>query len=130
MRISKGLTIVLAVFLLLGAGCNRQIAKFEPTPVGNKTNPTLDRVTQAITDAGELAQWRMKVLSPGIIEAMKVWAGGKHNIVVDVVYDADKFGIQYKSSKNLRREGEWVHGTYNIFTRELHAAIKLETSRL
>lgn len=130
MRISKGFTIVLAVFLLLGASCNRQMAKFEPTPIGNRTNPTLDQVTKAITDAGESAQWKINVLSPGTIEAMKVWSGGKHIIVVDVIYDTAKFDIRYKSSKNLRREGEWVHNAYNLFTRELHAAIKLETSRL
>jgi hypothetical protein len=103
---------------------------FKPRPFAAKSQPTLDQITHAIMRAGPRQNWRMTLVRPGLIEARREWGGGKHNIVVEVVYDTTQYRIDYKSSKNLRYSGGTVHRAYNRETIRLYDEIYRQTSQL
>ncbi len=99
-------------------------------PLGSKSEPTMNQVTQAVMRAGSLRQWKMKLIRPGLAEARREWSGGKHIIVVNVVYDTKKYRIDHKSSKNLKYGGSVAHNSYNRFTVRLYDEVYRQTSKL
>jgi len=126
-----GLAFALMAGLALSAcGGVAPTYDFESRKVSTKNGLTLDQVTAAILKAGPAQQWQMTVIRPGLIEAKREWGGGKHSILVNVVYDAKTYKIDYKSSKNLRYSGPTAHRAYNRETIRLYDEIHAQTSRL
>ncbi|HUT50516.1 MAG TPA: hypothetical protein VM325_14340 [Alphaproteobacteria bacterium] len=113
--------------LLFGTACSESTQARGPQKIGYSGNVQLDAVTEAIHRAGRKSQWVTKSVSPGVIEARRDWGGGKHNIMVDVLYDTKTYRIVHKSSKNLKHSERRVHSAYNIQVDALQKAIKDET---
>jgi len=112
---------------LLAAACTESTQTRGAQKIGYSGNVQLEKVTAAIHRAGRKTQWATKQVSPGVIEARRDWGNGKHNIVVDVVYDDKTYRIVPKSSKNLGQSGGRVHRAYNEQIDALQNAIKGET---
>ena len=126
---SRLLSVVLfAASLILVGACAETVSKPGPTPIGMGSGKiTLEKVTEAIQKAAPKAKWTATVIRPGLIEAKRAWGGGKHSIVVEVVYNTKDFEINPKSSKNLRRSDGSVHPAFNFQIGELRRAIKSTT---
>ena len=121
------LLLVAAVLVLVGA-CTESVTRRGPSPIGMSSGKvTLEKVTTAILKAAPRAKWTATLIRPGLIEAKRVWGGGKHSIDVDIVYDEKSYEINYKSSKNLKHTGGSVHPAYNFQVGELSRAIKSAT---
>jgi len=112
---------------LIAAGCVEAPQTVGAKKIGYSGNVQVEKVTAAIHRAASKMQWTTKQVSPGVIEARREWGGGKHNIVVDVVYHDGTYRIVPKSSKNLERSGGRVHRAYNEQINKLDKAIKDET---
>lgn len=112
---------------LIAVGCVEAPQSRGAKKIGYSGNVQLEKVTAAIHRAGSKTQWMMNDVRPGLIEAKREWGNGKHNIVVEVVYDEKTYRIVPKSSKNLDRGGGRVHRAYNEQINALDAAIKNET---
>ena len=87
-------------------------------------------MTGAVLRAGKLQSWRMTVVRPGLIEAMNEWGGGKHNVVVNVIYSTTDYSIKYVSSKNLKKGDGTIHRAYNRVVTQLYDQIRAETQKL
>jgi hypothetical protein len=123
-------TLILSLLVtapLIAGGCIESPQARGAQKIGYSGNVELEKVTAAIHRAGRKTQWVTNQVRPGLIEAKREWGNGKHNIVVDVVYDDKTFRIVPKSSKNLDRGGGRVHRAYNEQINALQAAIKNET---
>ena len=124
--------IVALGFLCLGLaapGCTQRMV--EPAAsIGMTGEASLAQVTAAIQAAGVETAWRMTVVRPGLIEASREWGGGKHNMVIEITYDAKRYNIKYKSSKNLGYDGQTIHRSYDTHVKLLDNAIKSRTWRL
>lgn len=121
------LLLVAAALVLVGA-CTESVTRRGPSPIGMSSGKaTLEKVTAAILKAAPRAKWAATLIRPGLIEARRVWGGGKHSIDVEVVYDAKKYEINYKNSKGLKYTSGSVHPAYNFQVGELSRAIKSAT---
>ena len=126
-----GLTLALMTGLALSAcGGVATTYDFKSREVSTKKDLKREQVTAAILKAGAVRNWQMTVIRPGLIEAKREWGGGKHNIVVNVVYDSKAYKIDYKSSKALRYSGGTAHRAYNRETIRLYDEIHAQTSKL
>lgn len=126
-----GLTLALMAGLSVSAcGGVAPTYEFKSRDVSTTKDLTQEQVTAAILKAGGVQNWQMIVVRPGLIEAKREWGGGKHNIVVDVVYNSKTYEINYKSSRNLKFSGGAVHRAYNRQTIRLYDEIHAQTSRL
>ena len=117
----------LVVAPLIAAGCVEAPQERGARKIGYSGNVQIEKVTAAIHRAASKMQWTTKQISPGAIQARREWGRGKHNIVVEVVYDDKTYRIVPKSSKNLDRGGGRVHRAYNEQINALDKAIKDET---
>lgn len=121
------LLFVAAALVLVGA-CTESVTRRGPSPIGMSSGKvTMEKVTAAILKAAPRARWTATLIRPGLIEAKRVWGGGKHSIDVEVVYDAKNYEINYKSSKGLKFTGGSVHPAYNFQVGELSREIKKAT---
>lgn len=118
---------IAAVLVLVGA-CTEGVTRRGPAPIGMSSgNVTMAKVTAAILKAAPRAKWTATLIRPGLIEAKRVWGGGRHSIDVEVVYDAKNYEINYKNSSGLKYTGGSVHPAYNFQVGELSRAIKAAT---
>lgn len=111
----------------LVAGCTETMYRHTTTKIGMSDTVQLSQVTAAIQDAGNVTRWRTRVVRPGLIEAKREWGGGKHNIVVDVIYTTKNYKIVYKDSKNLKYNGRTIHRAYGEQVGAFDKAIKART---
>lgn len=124
-------SLIAVVLLTAATGCTRTQQSYPPRALGAKSTPSLDAVTSAILRAGRRQSWNMTVMRPGLIEAKREWGrGGKHNIVLNVVYSQSDYSINYVSSKNLKAGDGTIHRAYNRETTNLYDQIRVETSKL
>lgn len=114
---------------LAATGCMQGVPEPKAS-IGMTGQANLAQVTTAIQEAGVETAWQMTVVRPGLIEASREWGGGKHNMVVEVTYDAKTYNIKYKSSKNLGYDGQSIHRAYDTHVKRLDAAIKSRTWKL
>lgn len=112
---------------LFAVACTESSQTRGAQKIGYSGNIQLEKVTAAIHRAGRKTQWMTKDIRPGLIEARREWNGGRHNIVVEVVYDDKTYRIVPKSSKNLERSRGRVHRAYNEQIDAFQNAIKNET---
>lgn len=118
------------VVTAVGCGTSEPRASYTSLPVAAKSNPTLEQVTAAIMRAGPAKQWQMNLIRPGLVEATRSWENGKHQIVVNVTYDAKRYSIEYKSSVNLKARGQSIHWAYNREVNRLNDEIQRQTAGL
>ena len=63
----------------------------------------------------------MEPLAPGLVRGTLNLRA--HQAVVDIPYDAQRFGIRYLSSSNLDYDGRSIHRNYNSWVQNLQNAI-------
>ena len=78
----------------------------------------------AIIAAGNKLNWLCKKVQPGKVDC--VLDVRKHSVSVEVVYDANKFSINYVSSLNLCYENKKIHSKYQKWVNKLKSAILQE----
>lgn len=129
MRRAVGVSwLCLAVFVV--AACAEQMNRYPPRKIGLSQNIPIEKVTAAVQRAIAKTPWQGTVVRPGLIEATRVWGGGRYNIVVEIVYTSKIYEIRHKSTKNLGEGGGTAHRSYNIQIGLLDKAIKDETWNL
>lgn len=124
--------ICLGLLLIAGlscAACTRPQQELPKRSLDTNSAQNLASVTAAIQRAGSAQGWETKIVRPGMIEATKEWTGGKHNIVVHVLYSASDYEIKYVSSKNLKSGDGVIHNSYNRFTARLYDEIHAQISK-
>lgn len=93
---------------------------------------TRDMVRDAIIRGAAVRSWSTAPGGDGVLVATIV-VRGKHTVVVEIPFAADRFGVRYKSSVNMNhamRDGRPViHPNYNRWVLNLIDAIRNETMR-
>jgi len=105
MKTLRVILLCLLAFAGLGAQAQRTrvpIVSFVNVPVADATDTRLtsEGVKNVFLVAGELAGWKMEPLGEGVLEGSYV-KSDKHTVVVTIRYDAEKYSVLYKSSKNM-----------------------------
>lgn len=112
------------------------IVNIDNVPVVSAENKKLssEQVLQAIKTAIISQSWTVSNVADGVVTAT-ILVRQKHTVIVDIIYDAEKYSIHYKDSVNmkyLKNSGgdEVIHPFYNKWVATLNDAIRLELSKL
>lgn len=132
-NLARVAAVVLFCLALAATGCMRSAPILNinnaPVPAGKdaaKPMP-LDQMATAIQAAGAGLGWMCAVESPGhIVATLNVRS---HQAVVDIVYDAKVYNINYKTSTNLNAGNGKIHSNYNGWVENLNKAIQQELTR-
>lgn len=131
-------TILLALALAAAPAVAR-----EPVPIINYDNvpivstsgkvPRLEQVKQTIQAAGQAKGWSIAFQADGKSLATLI-VRSKHTIVVEIIYTAEQYSMQYKDSTNMkfgeRDGGKVIHPFYNRWVQDLKEAIRVESLKL
>ena len=124
----KTWTLVIAVVVMLLAGCRTaDLYNVQAAPGASKAVSLAD-VEQAIRRAGHGLGWQIVPQGPGRAEGVLVLRD--HRAVVNITYDTKTYSIVYKDSSNLQYDGKTIHSNYNGWIQNLDKAISRELSLL
>jgi hypothetical protein len=123
MRIFKAVVYAVTVALFL-AGCSthKPIYNVTEAPVAASKPLDANQVKTAIVTAGGALGWRMREVSPGMLEGTLVLR--EHTAVVDIAYSAKSYSITYKSSVKLDEKDGQIHKNYNGWIQNLDKGIR------
>lgn len=95
-----------------------------------QTQLSADAVQKAILAACSQRGWHATNVSPGLIEA-RIVVRGKHTVVVDIPYTAEKYSIKYKSSSNMEYQADKgkIHPNYNKWVNLLNNDINIQLAK-
>lgn len=118
--------------LLFLAACSSPIHKVESETYGwgPQKGVTLAQVRATVEKAALDQGWLPSREQLGSFTATKTWGGGKHNVVVNVLYNLKNFTIRYNNSRQLGYNGSTIHKTYNLMVTRLEEKIKTDVSKL
>jgi hypothetical protein len=118
--------------LLFAAACTAPLYKVNSKPYGwgPAKGVTMAQVQSTVEETAKHEGWTLSNVKTGSFTAERQWDADKHNIVVDVVYDLQKFSIIYKDSKQMGYSGSSIHHTYNDMVQRLEDHIKTNVSKL
>jgi hypothetical protein len=125
--------LVVACLILAIAACTAPIRRVNSPNYGWGPRPevTLAQIQTEIEKTARGQGWQLSEVKTGSFVAKREWGDkGKHNIVVDVVYDRKGFSIRYKDSKQMDYDGKSIHHTYNDMVETLRDGIKASVSPL
>lgn len=119
-------------FLFLAACATEAIHKVEKVNYGyySKTPLTMEQVRKTIERTAARTGWKLSNQQDGSFSGKREWGGGKHNIVVDVIYDVQAFSIKYRDSYQMKYDGSWIHNTYNRMVQKLEEDIVASVTAL
>lgn len=120
----RALPVLLGIFFL--ASCaTEQMHKVDKVDYGyyTKKGLTMEKVRATIERTAVRNGWQLSDQKEGSFVGKREWGGGKHNIVVDVLYDLRKFSINYRDSHQMRYDGSWIHNSYNRMVQKLEEDI-------
>ena len=125
-------TVAALGILLLAAACTQPIKKVEKSNYGwgPQKGVTLAQMQSTIEKTATGLGWQLSDVKTGNFTAKRSWDGDKHNMAVDVLYDAKNFSIRYKDSKAMSYNGRSIHHTYNDMVAILQDTIKTNISTL
>lgn len=137
MSMMKKMMAGLALALVFGAAQARSaVALVEPERVVVAATPdslTADQVKQAIVRGGAKYDWAVVREEAGKIQ-LKYVKQNKHEVVVDISYDATGFQVRYVNSINMKYEvvngTAMIHPFYNTWVANLSRAISTEATAL
>ena len=120
----RALPVFLAIFFL-AACATEQMHKVDKVDYGyyTKKSLTMEKVRTTIERTATRNGWRLSNQQDGSFSGKREWGGGKHNIVVDVIYDLRKFSIKYRDSHQMKYDGSWIHNSYNRMVQKLEKDI-------
>jgi hypothetical protein len=129
----RKILIAVALASTLGAAQARStVPLLEPSRVdlaSVSTPLTNDKVKSAIIKGGARHGWTIQTDAPGKL-TLKFDKENKHQVVVDVSYDATGFQIAYVSSVNMKYGQDkgipMIHPYYNKWVANLSSAISAE----
>ena len=118
--------------LLLAVACTKPIHKVEGKGYGwgPQKGVTMAQIRSTIEKTAYDLGWQLSDQKPGSFTAKREWGAGKHNVVVDVVYNEKTFSILYKDSRSMGYSGDSIHHTYNSMVETLETHIKTNVSNL
>jgi hypothetical protein len=125
MKWNRNILGIIAALALSLAGCRTSpILNVKDAPINVPAGQTASVATveQAIIRAGNGLGWVMKPEKPGLIVGTLNLR--THTAVVDIPYTTTSYSILYKSSVNLKQEGNTIHSNYNGWVQNLDQAIK------
>ena len=108
--------------LLVGCNVIRPIHNVSVASLPGLVAASEQDVRKAITMAISKRGWRVVSEQPGKIEAAVNVRS--HQAVVDIVYSATGYGIEYKDSTNLNHKGNNIHRNYNKWVTMLDREIQ------
>jgi len=116
------LPLVIATLLVVGCSRSVPLQNIEEQRIITQSPLSLDTVKTAIIKGGQTVGWRMTVVKPNqILASLDV---RKHQLVVDIVYDPDKYSIVYRDSTNLNYKGTNIHPNYRRWIDKLNREIQ------
>lgn len=127
------LRMVLAVgVLVLVAACSTRIHRVDSSlyGYGARENLTVTELKPAVERAATRLGWVLSDVKTGSFKGARRWGGGKHSMVVEVVYRPKNFDIKYVDSKALSYGGTSIHHSYNDFVTKLEGEIKAIVAKL
>jgi hypothetical protein len=89
---------------------------------------TAGQVREAIQSAAVLRHWVVSEESPSVLLAT-LDVRGKHSATVAIAYDATRYSITYRDSRNLDYEDGEIHKNYNGWVLKLDKTIRNELVR-
>lgn len=137
MSMMKKMMAGLTLALVFGAAQARSaVALVEPERVVVAAAPealTAEQVKQAIVRGGAKYDWTVVREEAGKIQ-LKYVKQNKHEVVVDITYDATGFQVRYVNSINMKYEvvngNAMIHPFYNTWVANLSRAISTEATAL
>ena len=109
--------------MLAVTGCRTATVYNVPrTATGVPATTTMKQVSEAIWAAGRREGWRVREVTPGQINAEK--SVRTHRALVRIDYDVNGFDITLVEADNLLYDGTSVHGTYNLWAKQLEKSIQ------
>lgn len=125
-------TLVLVCAVAVVAACSTRIHRVDSVlyGYGARENLTVAELKPAIEKAAVRLGWVLSDVQTGSFRGKKEWGGGKHSIVVEVVYRPKDFNVNYVDSTALSYSGTSIHHSYNEFVGELEREIKNITAKL
>jgi hypothetical protein len=125
------ITVAALFALVLVTGCSKGAAlqTFDNSKVSAQ-NKSLEKVESAIVKGGLNKGWQSRKVANGQIE-MKILVKGKFLIVLDALYDANGYTLQYKESQNLDYDAtnNTIHPSYNKWVANLEREINHELTK-
>ena len=132
-----------AIALVLTAFLSLNVAARSPAPIINYENIVVttgsgkslisEQVNQAIVTAAGVKNWTIAFQTEETLQAT-LNVSGKHTIVIEVTYSADKYSLLYKESTNMKygvRHGQPViHPHYNKWVQDFRSTIRTELLKL
>ena len=121
--------LILSLALVASAHARSAVPLIEPARVqlaAAGANENADAVKNAIVAGGAERGWVLISSDPGKLR-LKYNKQGKHEVVVDVTYDATGYQLKYVSSMNMKYEndadGPMIHPFYNKWINNLMFSI-------
>jgi len=121
--------VLIVSALLLVSGCRTvPVRNVENSPVvtNSQAHPDMQKIGDAILNAGAGLGWRMTQVEAGQIKgSLYVRA---HRADIEVVYNHKSYNIFYKDSSNLKYDATkaTIHRQYNNWVKRLDDAIQRE----
>jgi hypothetical protein len=129
------LLLLLIVLLVFSIGCRRTAVApgGGAPPAAVQESFTAADMREAVLKGCLDAGWQAAEIDANTIEATIV-VRGKHTAVVSIPYTAQTYSINYKSSTNMAYKGKSdggvaIHGAYNRWVNNLHAAIQKQIAQ-
>lgn len=124
----KSLFLVAAVVATTTlTGCARTAPVVTPE-TAISSSLSVNKVKQAIFDAGLKRDWIMHEVSPGIIDGKLISRG--HSVNVRITYSTKSYKINYVNSQNLLASGGKIHKNYNRWVNNLDKDIQLSLAAM
>ena len=116
------------------AGCfsSGYNVRMESDPVRVVRPVEVKSMREAILKGGANRGWMMRSEKTGCVTLVLNVRGGKHSVVVDVLYTGDEFSVKYVESVNMDYEPATgaIRGKYIQWVRNLKQDILLEAGKI
>lgn len=116
------------------AGCfsSSYNVRMESNPVRIVRPVEVKAMREAILKGGTNRGWVMRSEKAGCVTLVLNVRGGKHSVVVDVLYTGDEFSVKYVESVNMDYEPATgnIRGKYVQWVRNLKQDILLEAGKI
>ena len=122
--------LILSLMLAVGAHARSAVPLIEPPHIElavGGDNADTDAVKNAIVAGGAQVQWAVVSSEPGKLR-LRYIKNGKHEVIVDALYDATGYQLKYVSSSNMKYDpdsldGPVIHPYYNKWIEQLMHSI-------
>jgi hypothetical protein len=119
------IALLISLSLCGAAGCaTKPIYEVRNAPFPASSSVEDSELADLIRDAGKRQGWRIELEAPGRMRG--AYTRGRHRAVVEIEYSASAYSITYRDSAFLKHDGDSIHNIYNVWVRELEAAIDRE----